>query len=197
MFAIRSPGQTWNLTDGEVTAEMRPELLAAVETAISRATEGAVSVSQADSVYGGSINSAVLLTLVDGRRLFLKTHPSPPPHMFVREAEGLRSLAEASALRVPHPIVHGSEPFPFLVMEAIETGARAPASSRTSGGNSPSHTGMRHAGSTDSNTTTTSARPPSPMVGELRGPSSGASGGWVTSCGWQSQLAGPTQSCSG
>jgi fructosamine-3-kinase len=54
-----------------------------------------------EAVSGGDINRAFAVTLASGRRLFAKTHRSPLPEVFVREANGLAWLAEAKALRVP------------------------------------------------------------------------------------------------
>lgn len=85
-----------------------------------------VEIASARPVSGGSINSAYLLTLEDGRRVFLKSNPAPLPHMFEREAEGLRTLADARHLRVPRPIAYGDDPTPFLVLEAIDVGSPGP-----------------------------------------------------------------------
>jgi fructosamine-3-kinase len=50
---------------------------------------------------GGDINQTFALQLRDGRKLFVKTHPSSPAGMYGCEARGLSWLAEARALRVP------------------------------------------------------------------------------------------------
>lgn len=47
-----------------------------IEQAITEATGEAVLIQQSHSVGGGSINQARLVKLQDGRRLFIKTHPS-------------------------------------------------------------------------------------------------------------------------
>jgi fructosamine-3-kinase len=79
-----------------------------------------------EPVSGGDINSAFAVTLASGRRLFAKTHRSPLPQVFVREAEGLAWLAEARALRVPDVVAasdadaHGPA---CLLLELIATGS--------------------------------------------------------------------------
>lgn len=100
--------------------------LQSLKNAIARATGDSASIVETTPVSGGSINSACLLTLDDGRRLFLKSNPAPLPQMFEREAEGLQALADAGALRVPRPITHGDDPIPFLVLEAIDVGSPGP-----------------------------------------------------------------------
>ena len=82
----------------------------------------------ADRVGGGDINDAYRAQLSDGRALFIKTHARPPRGMFGREAEGLRWLGEARALRIPNVIAHSDgergEPA-FLALEWIESAPRA------------------------------------------------------------------------
>jgi fructosamine-3-kinase len=81
---------------------------------------------RAEAVAGGDINGAFAVTLASGRRLFVKTHRSPLPEVFVREAEGLAWLAKARALRVPEVIAasdaDGRGPA-CLVLEYIARGA--------------------------------------------------------------------------
>ena len=77
-------------------------------------------------VGGGCINRAEIVELIDGRRYFVKSNPDPLPGMFEREAEGLDALAATRTIRVPKPLGAGGGPtggVPFLVTEAIETGA--------------------------------------------------------------------------
>jgi fructosamine-3-kinase len=85
-------------------------------------------VLSAESVTGGDINQALVLTLASGRRVFAKTHAAAPAGVFQREAEGLAWLADARALRVPAVLAasdadeHGPA---CLVLEQIESGPRA------------------------------------------------------------------------
>ncbi|HKU37138.1 MAG TPA: fructosamine kinase family protein, partial [Polyangiales bacterium] len=88
------------------------------------------AVVRTEPVSGGDINSAYALTLQGGRKLFAKTHASALPQMFVREAEGLRWLAEARALRVPEVLAasEADELGPAcLVLEYIQPGGRGAA----------------------------------------------------------------------
>ena len=63
--------------------------------------------------------------LADGRRVFAKTHPSPPAGFFTTEAAGLRWLADPGAVAVPEVLAvsdgEGGAP-PFLVLGWIELG---------------------------------------------------------------------------
>ncbi len=74
-------------------------------------------VSSVAPLAGGDINEAYRIELADGRRLFMKTNRRAPADMFEAEAEGLRWLAEAGALRVPEVVAVAAE---FLVLEHLE-----------------------------------------------------------------------------
>jgi fructosamine-3-kinase len=84
------------------------------------------TVRSAWSVRGGDVAQAHGFDLHDGRRVFAKTHASPPPGFFTTEAAGLRWLAEAAAVRVPTVLAvsdgDATTP-PFLVLEWVEVGA--------------------------------------------------------------------------
>jgi protein-ribulosamine 3-kinase len=75
-------------------------------------------------ISGGCISRAYRVALADGTRLFVKTHPTAPPGMFEREAEGLEALAAANALRVPRTIAVGDAQrgTSLLVLEQIDPG---------------------------------------------------------------------------
>lgn len=103
-----------------------------MEDSLRHALEAALGarIVRAASVGGGDINEAHRVELVDGRRVFVKSHAHAPPRMFTTEAEGLDWLREAQALKVPvvlavqepaHP--HGAG---FLALENIEAGPRPP-----------------------------------------------------------------------
>ncbi|MCA9608279.1 MAG: fructosamine kinase family protein [Myxococcales bacterium] len=79
-------------------------------------------VRDARGLGGGSINQALAVRLADGRAVFVKTLPSPPRTMYPREAEGLRWLGEAGALRVPEVLAVSER---FLALELIEPGRPA------------------------------------------------------------------------
>jgi fructosamine-3-kinase len=74
----------------------------------------------AEPIAGGDINEAWLVVLVDGRRVFVKSHAQPPPGMYAAEADGLAWLAEGP-LRVPRVLAVGET---FLALEWLELGTR-------------------------------------------------------------------------
>jgi fructosamine-3-kinase len=95
------------------------------EVALWRALEQRLGcqVARTRRVRGGDINQAYSVLLEDGRTLFVKTHQQPLPSMFVREAEGLRWLAEAGTLRVPEVIAAAdAAPVAFLALPWIDEG---------------------------------------------------------------------------
>jgi len=68
---------------------------------------------------GGCISEGVVLE-EGARRYFVKLNAADRLPMFVAEADGLRELASARALRVPQPIVHGEAGGQsFLVLEYL------------------------------------------------------------------------------
>ncbi len=81
------------------------------------------AVTDARPLSGGDINDAWRVTLADGGACFVKTNRDADPEMFVREAEGLLWLAEASAIRIPKVLAASAS---FLALELIEPGRRAP-----------------------------------------------------------------------
>lgn len=74
-------------------------------------------------VGGGCINAANVLA--DGeRRYFVKRNDADKEDMFAAEAEGLRELAKAGAVRVPEPVCWGAcDGQAYLVMEYLELGS--------------------------------------------------------------------------
>jgi protein-ribulosamine 3-kinase len=89
------------------------------------ADHSGIEVQSAQSVSGGSINQAVIITSGKGD-FFLKWNSSAPEDFFTKEAEGLELLkSAASDLRVPEVIVAekpGESRHAFLLMEYIEEG---------------------------------------------------------------------------
>jgi fructosamine-3-kinase len=86
---------------------------------------------------GGDINRALALRLSGGLHVFVKWNPRAPAGMFAREAEGLRWLREAGALRVPEVLavleddVDGAPA--GLALEWIEPGSPGPGFSERLG----------------------------------------------------------------
>lgn len=77
---------------------------------------------ESSALSGGDVNEAFMATLADGRRVFVKANPAAPADMFAREAEGLRWLEEAGALRVPRVLGVGRD---VLVLEFLAPATRA------------------------------------------------------------------------
>ena len=78
-------------------------------------------VTSATVVRGGDVAQAYRYELDDGRTVFAKTHPSPPPGFFTTEAAGLRWLAEPGVVTVPEVLAVSDEPA-FLALGWIELG---------------------------------------------------------------------------
>lgn len=76
------------------------------------------------SLGGGSINAALGLELDDGRSVFVKHRADASAGAFAVEADDLRWLESAGALRLPEVLAHGTEP-PFLALEWIRSGPPA------------------------------------------------------------------------
>ena len=85
------------------------------------AVELDAGVARATSVRGGDVAASFRLDLDDGRRVFAKTHASPPPHHFSTEAVGLAWIRTAPDIGVPEVLAVSDDP-PFLVLEWIEEG---------------------------------------------------------------------------
>ena len=73
------------------------------------------------SLGGGDVALSFRLDLEDGRRVFAKTHASPPAHHFSTEAAGLEWIRGVSDLGVPEVLAVSDAP-PFLVLEWVEEG---------------------------------------------------------------------------
>ncbi|MGK2948492.1 MAG: fructosamine kinase family protein [Acidimicrobiales bacterium] len=83
------------------------------------------AVRTATVVRGGDVAQAFRFELADGRRVFAKTHPSPPPGFFTTEATGLGWLREPGVVAVPEVLAvsdgdNGTPP--HLVLEWIDVG---------------------------------------------------------------------------
>lgn len=89
----------------------------------------ATSVVGSARVHGGDTAAAFRLDLADGRRVFAKTHASPPAHFFDTEAVGLRWLREAHAVAVPEVLLADDSHaggVDVLVLEWIDEGRPGP-----------------------------------------------------------------------
>lgn len=91
-----------------------------IAAAIGEATGDSFDATSVRAVHGGSIHSA--WRIGDGRReFFVKSGPPGSLPMFAAEAEGLRALAAANAVRVPAVIADGaSADDAYLILEALD-----------------------------------------------------------------------------
>ena len=74
------------------------------------------------AVHGGDVAISYRVDLDDGRRVFAKTHASPPPLFFSTEASSLQWLAEAKAVAVPAVLAVSDKAPAHLVLEWIDEG---------------------------------------------------------------------------
>jgi len=84
------------------------------------------SVKQQQSVGGGSINDAFVLTGENGAQYFVKTNTAGLKAMFEAEACGLRAMASSKTIRVPEPLCFGDDQVQsYIVMEYLDMTGRA------------------------------------------------------------------------
>jgi protein-ribulosamine 3-kinase len=98
-------------------------VFAGIAAAIGQATDQVFEVAGRQSAGGGCINQTETLTSRDGRHYFVKLNEARHGYMFTAEAAGLAEMEAAGAIRVPHPVVHGTlEGSAFLVLEWLPLG---------------------------------------------------------------------------
>lgn len=73
------------------------------------------------SLSGGCISDAFKVTIIDGSNYFLKYNPSTSNDMFIKEANGLKELAKANAIRIPNVLSFDED---FILLEYIPTGSK-------------------------------------------------------------------------
>jgi fructosamine-3-kinase len=73
---------------------------------------------------GGDVAHSYAVDLVDGGRVFAKTHAAPPADFFTTEAAGLSWLREPGVVNVPEVLAVADDP-PVLVLEWIPLGGGA------------------------------------------------------------------------
>ena len=73
------------------------------------------------SLSGGCISDAYKVSTADGNNYFLKYNPTDSNDMFIKEANGLKELAKANAIRIPEVLSFNDE---FILLEYIPTGNR-------------------------------------------------------------------------
>lgn len=93
-----------------------------VQKALTRL--GARGIQRVVPVSGGCINHGARIDVGKRRSFFLKWNAEAPPRLFDAEADGLRALGEASALRLPSPVARGggSGAPSWFLMEYIAPG---------------------------------------------------------------------------
>jgi fructosamine-3-kinase len=101
-----------------------PELRSALERALG-------NISSITAVGGGDINEAARVETNDAS-YFVKWNSRARARLFEVEARGLKLLAEAKALRVPHVVALVEQP-PALVLEWIDLGSNKLAASEALG----------------------------------------------------------------
>ena len=97
----------------------------AVERILSKRTGGTITINQASSLSGGSINYAYRLETNSGKYFFKYNRASAYPEMFEQEARGLELLHDADEVRVPEVITAGEEGnHSFLLLEYLDSSAK-------------------------------------------------------------------------
>ena len=71
------------------------------------------------SLSGGCISDAFKVLTNDGSSYFLKYNPSTSNHMFIKEANGLKELAKANAIKIPKILSFDED---YILLEYIPTG---------------------------------------------------------------------------
>jgi protein-ribulosamine 3-kinase len=98
-----------------------------IEKAIREATASPFVFDAHSGIAGGCINTAMKIS-GDGREFFIKLNSANLLDMFEAEADGLREMAAANAVRVPQVVCTGmSGDQAFIVMEYLAMGGRGGA----------------------------------------------------------------------
>ncbi len=93
---------------------------------IEQVTGRVFSVKQQQSLAGGSINDAFLLTDNDGQQYFVKTNHSGRQDMFEAEVRGLQEMASSNTIKVPEPVCFGDDQSQsYIVLEYLDLGGQA------------------------------------------------------------------------
>ncbi|MDZ7626516.1 MAG: fructosamine kinase family protein [Ignavibacteriaceae bacterium] len=83
------------------------------------------------SLSGGCISDAFKVITENGLNYFLKYNPSASNDMFIKEANGLKELAKANAIRIPEVLSFDED---YILLEYISSGSqKRKISSRSSG----------------------------------------------------------------
>lgn len=92
---------------------------------IEEVTGQVFSLTQQQSLAGGSINSAYLL-IGEKNRYFVKTNVTGKKAMFEAEAKGLKLMATTNVIKVPSPVCVGDDGVKsYIVMQYLELSGQA------------------------------------------------------------------------
>jgi len=84
------------------------------------------SLERQQSMGGGSINSAFLLTGKNAQQYFVKTNRTGQRAMFEAEAQGLQEIASSHTLKVPESVCFGeNQSQSYIVLQYLEMTGRA------------------------------------------------------------------------
>ena len=98
---------------------------ASLQEAVESVCGAPVRILRRDPLAGGDINRAYLLSLSDGRQLFVKENAAEKISFFVREAEGLQAIRDSGVISVPEVYACGKDGSDsFLLMEYITPGKK-------------------------------------------------------------------------
>ena len=128
MSGAGCPGARHHAVAGRLGRTRRRVLLPGQTPAVDRALVTAVErvlgtgVARGVPLRGGDVAVAYGVELVDGRRVFVKTHRAPPSGFFSTEAAGLAWIREAGAVDVPSVLAVSDEVPSLLVLSWIERG---------------------------------------------------------------------------
>ena len=93
---------------------------------IEQATGRSFSVGQQQSMGGGSINDAFLLTGENAQQYFVKTNRTGQKAMFEAETRGLQEIASSHTIKVPKPVCFGeNQAQSYIVLEYLDMAGRA------------------------------------------------------------------------
>lgn len=96
-----------------------------LQEAIRKVCGGSIQILRRDSVSGGDINRAYMLSLSDGNTLFMKENAAEKLDCFAREVEGLQAIRSTGEISVPEVYGYGTDSGrAFLLMEYIVSGRR-------------------------------------------------------------------------
>jgi fructosamine-3-kinase len=93
------------------------------EVQLALEEECGFTIADVTPVSGGCISSAAVVVTHSGKGIFLKWNDAHGAEFFEAEAEGLRVLSSADALRIPEVLgVNSPSNYPFIALELLSTG---------------------------------------------------------------------------